>query len=122
VNVTLERKLFLATIKQYCVDFLVEKGWATGGIEVHEQFLVETAMRAIYISFKVPALKLQSDREVARYPATLWSHILHVIGLGKYATYRRVLLNECLTFPTIEIPPEMKVGMRLCYDYRTVDR
>ena len=29
-------------------------------------------------------------------------------------------LNEHLAFPSIEIPEEMKVGMKVCFDYHTV--
>src|SRR5271157_4156553 len=120
MNATLQRKFFLTTVQQYAVDFMVEQGFATGGLEAREQWLLETAMRAIRISFRYPALVLQKDREIARYPATLWSHLLHSVGLGRYARYRRVLLNEHLAFPSIEIPPQLKVGAQVCFDYRTV--
>lgn len=120
MNATLQKKIFLTRVRQWCVDFLVEQGWGVNGLEAHEQYLLETAMRAIRISYKYPALDLQTDREIARYPATLWSHLLSTVGLGKYATYKRVLLNEHLAFPSIEIPPELKVGAYVCHDYRTV--
>lgn len=100
---------------------MVEQGFAKSGIEAHEQFLLDTAMRAIRISFKYPAKVLQQDREIARYPATLWSHLLQSVGLGKYATYKAVLLNEHFAFPHIELPPEMKIGATVCYDYRIVE-
>lgn len=115
-----KNKLFIARVRQYCVDFLVEQGWGTNGFEVHEQWMLDTAMRAMRLSFKCPAVVLADDREIARYPATLWSHLLHSIGLRKYARYTRVLLNECLAFPSVEVPPQLKVGMKVCFDYRTV--
>jgi hypothetical protein len=86
---------------------------------VDEQFPLDTAMRALRISFKYPAKVLQKDREIACYPATLWSHLLDAVGLKRFATYKRVLLNEHLAFPTIEIPPELKIGMSVCFDYHT---
>jgi hypothetical protein len=120
VKATLSNKLLLATVKQYAVDFMVEEGFAPGGIDVRDQFVLETAMRAIRISFKYPAKVLQQDREIVRYPATLWSHLLHSIGLGKYATYNAVLLNEHFAFPHIELPDNLKCGATVCFDYRTV--
>lgn len=121
MNATLQKKLFLATVQQRAVDFMVEEGFAPGGIETREWFVIETAMRAIRISFKYPAKVLQQDHEIARYPATLWSHFLHAVGLGRYAVYKRVWLNEHLAFPHIEIPPEMKIGATVCYDYRIAE-
>ena len=120
MNATLQRNLFLTTVQQYAVDFMVEQGFATGGLQAHEQWHLESAMRAIRIAFRYPAVVLQKDHEIARYPATLWSHVLDAVGLGKYARYKRVLLNEHLAFPSIEIPPELKVGAQVCFDYRTV--
>lgn len=119
--ITLQRRQFLATVRQYAVEFMVDQGFATGGLEVHDRYVLETAMQALRISFKYPAKVLQQDREIARYPATLWSHLLHSIGLGRYARYKAVLLNEHFAFPNIELPPEMKIGATVCYDYRTVD-
>lgn len=113
------KRLFLATVRQYAVDFMVEEGFAASGIDVQEQWLLETAMRSLRISFHYPAKVLQENREIARYPATLWSYILVAIGLKKYATYAVVRLNEHLAFPSIELPPELKIGATLCYDYRT---
>ncbi len=115
----IQRTLFLTYVRQYCVDFMVEQGWASNGIDVQEQWLLDTAMRAIRITFKYPAVEVQKEKEIARYPATLWSHVLDAVGLKKYATYKRVLLNEHLAFPSVEIPPEMKIGMRVCHDYHT---
>jgi hypothetical protein len=120
MNATLSKKLFLATVQQYAVDFMIEEGFAKNGIETHEQWLLDTAMRAIRISFKYPAYVLQQDRIIARYPATLWSHLLHSIGLKRYARYAVVKLNEHLAFPDIEIPEKMKVGMKVLFDYHTV--
>lgn len=121
MNATLSKKLFIATVQQYAVDFLVDEGFASGGIKAYEQFQLETAMRQIRISFKYPAGVLQQDREIARYPATLWSHFLSVIGLKRYARYKVVLLNEHFAFPHIELPPELKIGATICYDYRVVN-
>ena len=83
MSVTLEKKLFLATVRRYCVDFLVEQGFAAKGLAVHEQWLLDTAMRAIRISFNYPAKVVQQDREIARYPVSLWSNFLHSIGLKR---------------------------------------
>ena len=121
MNATLSKKLFLATIQQYAVDFMIEEGFATGGIEAHDQWVLETAMRAIRISFKYPAKVLQQDREIVRYPASVWSHLLISVGLKRYAKYKIVLLNEHLAFPHIELPPELKIGATVCYDYRIAE-
>jgi hypothetical protein len=120
MNATLQREPFLTTVQQYAVDFMIEEGFAKNGVQAHEQYLLETAMRVIRISFKYPAKVLQQDHEIARYPATLWSHLLQSIGLGKYATYKRVLINEHFAFPHIELPPDLKIGASVCYDYHTV--
>lgn len=121
MNAVLSKKLFLATVQQYAVDFMIEEGFAATGIAVYEQSLLETAMRAIRISFQYPAKVLQQDKEIARYPATLWSHLLHSVGLGRYAKYKIVLLNEHFAFPSIELPPELlKIGATVCFNYRTV--
>jgi hypothetical protein len=115
------KERFLATVQMRCVDILCEdKMLHPENLTVMSQSLLEPAMDALRFSFKYPAKVLQQDREIARYPASLWSHLLHSIGLGKYATYKRVLLNEHLAFTGIKIPPEMKIGATLCYDYRTV--
>jgi hypothetical protein len=108
------------TVQQCAVDFMVEEGFASTGIQAYEQYLIDTAMRAIRISFKYPAKVLQTDREIARYPATLWSHFFSVIGLRRYARYNVVLLNEHLAFPHVEIPPELKIGATVVYNYRDV--
>jgi hypothetical protein len=120
MNATISKRLFLATVQQYAVDFMVEEGFAKNGIETHEQWLLDTALRAIRISFKYPAYVLQQDRIIARYPATLWSHLLISVGLRRWAKWKAVLLNEHFAFPHIELPPELKIGATVCYDYRTV--
>jgi hypothetical protein len=120
MNATVSNRLFLATIQQYAVDFLVDEGFASGGIKAYEQFQLETAMRQLRISFKYPAKVLQQDREIARYPATLWSHLLVSVGLKRWAKWKVVLLNEHFAFPQIELPPELKIGAQVCYDYRIV--
>jgi hypothetical protein len=120
MNATISKRLFLATVQQFAVDFMVDEGLSPGGIEVRDYYVLESAMRAIRISFKYPAHVLQQDREIARYPATLWSHLLHSVGLGKYATYKAVLLNEHFAFPHIELPDNLKIGAQVCFDYRTV--
>lgn len=121
MNATIQSKKILATVHQYAVDFMVEEGFAASGLQVHEQWLLETAMKAIRISFKYPAQVLQQDKEIARYPATLWSHVLDALGLYKYARYTRVMLNEHLAFPGIEILPEMKIGAYVCIGHSTVN-
>ena len=121
MSATVSKRLFLATVQQYAVDFMVEEGFATGGIHVDELFQLEHAMRQIRLSFKYPTQVLQHDREIARYPATLWSHILATIGLCKYAKYKVVLLNEHLAFPSVEVPPESRIGrVFIACDYRVV--
>jgi hypothetical protein len=121
MNATIKKKLFLATVQQYAVDFMVDHGFATGGLDAQEYFVLETAMQAIRISFRYPAQVLQHDQEIARYPATLWSYLLHAVGLGRYARYKVVLLNENLSFPHIEIPPELKIGATVCFDWRIAE-
>lgn len=121
MNATFQRKQFLAVIQQYAVDFLLDEGFAASGLQVHEQVLLETAMKAIRISFKYPAQVLQQNKEIARYPATLWSHVLDALGLYKYARYTRVMLNEHLAFPGVEIPPELKIGAYVCVGHSTVN-
>ena len=121
MNMTLTRERFLTAVQMRCVDILCEDDMMhPDNLTVMSQRLLEPAMAALRFSFKYPAKVLQQDREIARYPASLWSHLLHSIGLSKYATYKRVLLNEHLAFTSIRIPPEMKIGATLCYDYRTV--
>lgn len=116
----IQQKMFLATVQQYAVELMVDEGFATGGLDVSELYQLESAMRVIRINFKYPAKVLQQDREIARYPATLWSYLLHSVRLGKYATYKVVLLNEHFSFPHIELPHNLKIGATVAYDYRTV--
>ena len=121
MNLTMTKERFLATVQMRCVDILCEDEMMhPDNFTALSQQILEPSMAALRFSFKYPAKVLQQDREIARYPASLWSHLLHSIGLGKYATYKRVLLNEHLAFTDIKIPPEMKIGATLCYDYRTV--
>jgi hypothetical protein len=121
MNATLVRELFLTAVQMRCVDILCEDEMMhPENLKVLSQSILEPAMAALRFSFKYPAKVLQQDREIARYPLTLWSHLLHSVGLGKYATYKRVLLNEHLAFTGIKIPPEMKIGMTVCYDYREI--
>jgi len=120
-TITNERKFFLAHVQQRAVDILCEDEMMhPKNLTAMSQTLVEPAMQALRFSFKYPAKVLQRDREIARYPVTLWSHFLHSVGLGRYATYKRILLNEHLAFTGIEVPPELKVGMTVCYDYREI--
>ena len=114
---TLNKHLLLE-VQQYAVDFMVDEGFAASGIQAHEMFLLESAMRAMRISFKYPAQVLKRDEEIARYPATLWSHLLHTLRLRRWARYNVVRLNEHLAFPGIEIPPELKLGAYVTYSPR----
>jgi hypothetical protein len=111
-------KHLLLEVHQYAVEFMVNEGFAAGGIQAYEQFLLESAMRAIRISFKCPVQVLKRDEEIARYPATLWSHLLHTLRLRRWARYKVVRLNEHLAFPGIEIPPELKLGAYITYSPR----
>lgn len=117
MNAVIQKKLFLAQVQQYAVDFMVDEKFATGSLTAQEYFVLETAMRTIRISFKYPAKVLQRDREITRFPATLWSHILCAVGLRKYAKFTVVMLNEHLSFPSIELPPNLKIGAFVNYDY-----
>lgn len=121
MNATIQQKQLLGVVQQYAVDFMLDEGFATSGLQVHEQYLLESAMKMIRVSFKYPAQVLQQDKEIARYPATLWSHVLDALGLYKYARYTRVMLNEHLAFPGVEIPPELKIGAYVCVGYSTVN-
>lgn len=119
---TRQKEIFLMLVKQRCVDLAIDDDQLSPeNFETHLQYVLEAAYHALRISFKYPAQALQDNREVARYPVSRWGYFLHAIGLGKYAKWKRVVINEELAFPNIAIPPELtKIGSKICYDFHHV--
>lgn len=101
-------------LKQYCVDRLVDAGMkdASKRVRAQMQYSMQYMAEHLCVDLFVLGKDIQ-DREICRYPTTLWQHIRKVLGL--HYQYRAHRLRESMHYPTLPLPP--KLGGHKAFHY-----
>lgn len=101
-------------IQQFWATQLIDEDLlSTANTKLYVSYALESLAYSLRVMHKTAAQTLQQDKEVAKWPRTRWDNFLVAIGLSKYAKYTRLKFTEMLTFPTIELPPQLATKMRI---------
>lgn len=107
---------FVAQVQMLCVDALADI-IHSGNISAQAHWASDAIAAAFRVNLRCPGVVAQDDKVVASYPASLWQHVRKTLRLP----YRevKVRVKETIMFPQIEIPEEVKQGMRITYAHHT---
>src|SRR5579859_5197339 len=81
--------------------------------KVYIRYMLEDLAYRLTAMMKVPAKVLQTDNEVAKWPARRWDNFLVAVCLDKYAKFKRLHFTEMLLFPAVTVPPNLCSSMKI---------